>query len=197
LAQPRIAPGEGDDYATFGVLHSRFHEAWSLSLGTWLGVGNDPRYTPTSTFETFPFPSGFGANIHMHGAGTQIAKAAERLDELRNAWLNPPDLIRIVPEVVPGYPDRILPKDTVAAAQLRERTLTNLYNQPPHWLVDAHRDLDAAVAAAYGWPAAISEEEALGKLLDLNLARAASNGPIVEIDPEEDEPNGNGEDAER
>ena len=71
--------------------------------------------------------------------------------------------------MVPGYPDRILPKDTAAAAILRERTLTNLYNQRPQWLADAHRDLDAAVAAAYGWPADIAEEDALAKLLDLNL----------------------------
>ena len=45
-----------DDDTTFGILHSRFHEAWSLRLGTWLGVGNDPRYTPTTTFETSPSP---------------------------------------------------------------------------------------------------------------------------------------------
>ena len=43
-----------DDDTTFGILHSRFHEAWSLRLGTWLGKGNDPRYTPTTTFETSP-----------------------------------------------------------------------------------------------------------------------------------------------
>ena len=35
-----------DDDTTFGILHSRFHEAWSLRLCTWLGKGNDPRYTP-------------------------------------------------------------------------------------------------------------------------------------------------------
>lgn len=46
------------DDATFGILHSRFHELWSLRLCTYLGVGNDPRYTPTTTFETFPFPAG-------------------------------------------------------------------------------------------------------------------------------------------
>jgi type II restriction/modification system DNA methylase subunit YeeA len=103
-----------------------------------------------------------------------IAKAAKRLDELRNAWLNPPDLVKIEPEVVPGYPDRILPKDAQAAVTLKTRTLTNLYNQRPQWLADAHRDLDAAVAAAYDWPADISEEEALAKLLELNLARAGA-----------------------
>ena len=52
-----------DDDTTFGILHSRFHEAWSLRLGTWLGKGNDPRYTPTTTFETFPFPDGLSPDI--------------------------------------------------------------------------------------------------------------------------------------
>ena len=52
-----------DDDTTFGILHSRFHEAWSLRLGTWLGKGNDPRYTPTTTFETFPFPQGLSPNV--------------------------------------------------------------------------------------------------------------------------------------
>jgi type II restriction/modification system DNA methylase subunit YeeA len=47
-----------DDDTTFGILHSRFHGAWSLRLGTWLGVGNDPRYTPSTTFERFPFRKG-------------------------------------------------------------------------------------------------------------------------------------------
>ena len=46
------------DDATLGILHSRFHELWSLRMCTWLGVGNDPRYTPTTCFETFPFPAG-------------------------------------------------------------------------------------------------------------------------------------------
>ena len=46
------------DDTTFGILHSRFHELWSLRMCTWLGVGNDPRYTPTTCFETFPFPAG-------------------------------------------------------------------------------------------------------------------------------------------
>lgn len=171
-----------DDDTSFGILHSRFHESWALRLCTWLGVGNDPRYTPTTTFETFPFPEGLTPNIPAADyAGDPraqaIAKAAKRLDELRNAWLNPPDLVRIEPEVVPGYPDRILPKDTKAAAELKKRTLTNLYNARPQWLADAHRDLDAAVASAYGWPADITEDDALAKLLELNLSRAGASSP--------------------
>lgn len=52
-----------DDDTTFGILHSRFHELWSLRMGTFLGVGNDPRYTPSTTFETFPFPEGLTPDI--------------------------------------------------------------------------------------------------------------------------------------
>jgi type II restriction/modification system DNA methylase subunit YeeA len=166
-----------DDDTSFGILHSRLHEAWALARGAWIGAGNDPTYTPTTTFETFPFPAGLTPNIPASAYADDpraiaVAKGAKRLDELRNAWLNPPDLIDIVPEVVPGYPDRILPKTEEAAAILKKRTLTNLYNQRPQWLADAHRELDAAVAAAYGWPADISEEDALAKLLELNLSRA-------------------------
>jgi type II restriction/modification system DNA methylase subunit YeeA len=116
-----------------------------------------------------------------------IAKAAKRLDELRNAWLNPPDLVKIEPEVVPGYPDRILPKDAQAAVTLKTRTLTNLYNQRPQWLADAHRDLDGAVAAAYGWPSDISEEDALAKLLELNLSRAGRIGESELTEAADDE----------
>lgn len=163
----------------FGVLHSRFHESWTYRTCSWHGVGNDPTYNSAGVFETFPFPAGLTPNTSTNEykndpRAIAIANAAKRLDELRNAWLNPPALIDIVPEVVPSYPDRILPKDVVAAVELKKRTLTNLYNQRPQWLDDAHRDLDAAVAAAYGWPADISEEEALTKLLELNLARAGA-----------------------
>src|SRR6266404_5713877 len=115
-----------------------------------------------------------------------IAEAARRLNELREAWLNPPDLVERVPEVVPGFPDRIVPKNPEAAAALKTRTLTRLYNERPAWLDNAHRDLDAAVAAAYGWPADISEEDALARLLELNLARAsATQGPGLLEEPDD------------
>jgi hypothetical protein len=103
-----------------------------------------------------------------------IAGAARRLDELRSNWLNPRDLVRVEPEVISGYPDRLMPRGVEAAVALRERTLTNLYNQRPKWLSDAHDDLDTAVAKAYGWSANISDDEALARLLKLNLSRPAS-----------------------
>jgi type II restriction/modification system DNA methylase subunit YeeA len=178
LPDSRVNAIAREDGVTFGILQSRFHEAWSLRLGGWHGVGNDPQYTRMG-FETFPFPEGLTPNIPAaeyadDPRAIAIADAARRLNELREAWLNPPDLIERVPEVVAGYPDRIVPVSAKAATILKTRTLTNLYNQRPTWLDNTHRDLDAAVAAAYGWPSDIAEEEALARLLALNLERAAA-----------------------
>jgi len=55
-----------EDDTTFEIQHSRFHELWLLRLCTWLGKGNDPRYRPTTTFETFPFPPGLNAECAGH-----------------------------------------------------------------------------------------------------------------------------------
>ena len=57
-------------------------------------------------------------------------------------------------------------------AELKKRTLTNLYNARPDWLELAHRRLDEAVLDAYGWPADLADEEILARLLALNLERA-------------------------
>ena len=162
-----------DDDVTFGILHSRFHEAWSLRLGTWLGKGNDPRYTPTTTFETFPFPVGLSPNIPAADYAEDpramaIGEAARRLVELRDRWLNPPEWVAWVDEPVPGYPKRPVACDGASAKELKARTLTNLYNARPQWLADAHAALDAAVAVAYGWDAGISEHDVLRELLELN-----------------------------
>ena len=132
-----------DDY-TFGVLHSRVHELWALAQGTQLETR--PRYTPTTTFETFPFPRPTDTQREA------IADAARDLDRLRTGWLNPPGL---------------------SDADLAKRTLTNLYNARPTWLAQAHERLDVAVLAAYGWFADIDREDLLARLLVLNLARAA------------------------
>ena len=162
-----------DDDTTFGILHSRFHEIWSLRLGSWLGKGNDPRYTPTTTFETFPFPKGLSPDVPAADYASDpraeaIADAARRLVELRDRWLNPPEWVEWVEEPVPGYPARPVPRDDRAAKALKRRTLTNLYNARPQWLVDAHAQLDAAVAAAYDWPSDITDDAALRELLVRN-----------------------------
>ena len=138
-----VAIARDDDY-TFGVLHSRFHELWALAMGTQLE--SRPRYTPTTCFETFPFPEPDEAQR------AAIAAVAGRLNQLREGWLNPPN---------------------ATASELKKRTLTNLYNQRPTWLANDHAALDAAVAAAYGWSDGLSDVDILERLLALNLQRAA------------------------
>ena len=143
-----IAIARDDDY-TFGVLHSRFHEVWALAMGTQLE--SRPRYTPTTCFETFPFPEPDDAQR------ASIAESAARLNQLREGWLNPVD--------ANGNP-------ALNAKDLSRRTLTNLYNQRPAWLANAHAALDAAVADAYGWPASLDGAAILERLLALNLQRS-------------------------
>ena len=154
-----IVVARADAY-TLGVLHSRVHELWSLRMGTRLGLGNDPRYTPTTTFETFPFPwplttTELDADQRAHRDA--IAGAAEALVDLRERWLAPPD---------------------ASAKELARRTLTRLYNARPSWLQDAHAALDAAVLAAYGWPADLTDEEVnrLRGWVDANLRVEGDKG---------------------
>ena len=180
------------DDSTFGVLHSRLHELWARSQGTQLRERESGfRYTPTTCFETFPFPR---PTPEQEAA---IAQAARELDELRNRWLNPTEWTREEALEFPGSVDgpwarylhdpddrgigivrypRLIPRDTECAKKLAARTLTNLYNQRPTWLDLAHRRLDEAVFAAYGWPPELADDEILERLLSLNLERAAAEG---------------------
>ncbi len=136
-----------DDYF-FGVLHSKAHELWALRHGT--ALTDRPRYTPTTTFETFPLPWPPGQEPADDPRVEAIAEAARELVARRERWLNP---------------------EGASERELKRRTLTNLYNARPTWLDLAHRRLDAAVLAAYGWPADLGGEALLGRLLALNLAR--------------------------
>ena len=121
---------------------------------------------------------------------TAIAEMARELNELRERWLNPPEWTREEVLEFPGTPGgpwsryiapgtntvrypRIVPKDEASAALLKKRTLTNLYNERPAWLDLAHKKLDAAVFAAYGWDAAMTDDDLLAALLALNQERAA------------------------
>ncbi|REJ89646.1 MAG: class I SAM-dependent DNA methyltransferase [Planctomycetota bacterium] len=189
-----VAFAKDDDY-TFGLLHSRIHEVWARAQGTQLRERESGfRYTPTTCFETFPFPEATEAQREA------IADAACKLNQLRSAWLSPPEWTRTDVLEFPGSVDgpwkryidgasverqgargvgtvrypRIVAKDEDCAKRLRKRTLTNLYNERPTWLELAHRKLDEAVFAAYGWDAGMGDEELLEKLLGLNLERAGA-----------------------
>ena len=180
-----------DQYDAFGVLQSRCHELWSISNASRHGIGNDPTYNSTTCYQTFPFPEPTAAQRDA------IADAAKELDTLRTNWLNPSDWTRqevlTFPASVDGpwaryvtspnaqgigtvrYP-RTVPADDAAAKKLAKRTLTNLYNERPTWLDLAHKRLDEAVFAAYGWPTNLSDEDLLSRLLALNLERAGGEG---------------------
>jgi type II restriction/modification system DNA methylase subunit YeeA len=176
------------DDSFLGILQSRLHEVWALRQCTVLG-GNTPRYGPSHCFETFPLPTMSPAQQ------SAICALASDLDSRRNNWLNPPEWTRQEILEFPGtvggpwdryidpttivdrgefklgtvkYP-RLIPRDADSAAKLAKRTLTNLCNQRPTWLADAHRRLDEAVLAAYGWPADLTDEQILERLLELNL----------------------------
>jgi hypothetical protein len=235
-----VAFTRSDDYF-FGILHSRFHEVWSLAQGTQLREKESGfRYTPTTCFETFPFPFADDLTNPVDNAEAAldaakhyahitlredpvpyrtgkpqkkspaelraaIAEAAQELNELRERWLNPPewtqDTVLQFPGSVDGpwaryifpksvdkktgmgkviYP-RLEPRDADCAAKLKDRTLTKLYNDRPAWLDLAHKKLDAAVAAAYGFPADLPDEQILEKLLALNLERAAEEAKAAKI----------------
>ncbi len=165
-----VAIARDDDYF-FGILHSRIHEIWALRTGSTLGPAR--RYTPTTTFETFPFPWSPGQEDESHPAHAAISAAAKQLHAERAAWQSPAGM---------------------SENQLKDRTLTKLYNALQVWrgesdirvkpaaadfaprLDELHRALDEAVCAAYGWEAAVlaDEEELLRRLLALNLQRAAA-----------------------
>jgi type II restriction/modification system DNA methylase subunit YeeA len=167
-----------DDDTSFGILQSRIHSLWALKVGTRLE--DRPRYTSTTTFRTFPFPEGLlprvpSAKYAKDPRAKRIAVAARRLNELRENWLNPPELVDRIPEILPGYPDRLKPKTSATQAELKKRTLTNLYNSNPPWLVHAHIELDEAVAAAYEWEWPLGDEEILKRLFALNQARSSAS----------------------
>ncbi|MGE5601456.1 MAG: class I SAM-dependent DNA methyltransferase, partial [Nitrososphaerales archaeon] len=130
--QQTLVFARDDDYF-IGVLQSRAHELWARRTGTQLREAESGfRYTPTTTFETYPFPWPPGKEPTDDPRVIAIADAARDLVAKRDAWLNPPG---------------------ASEAELKKRTLTNLYNARPEWLKLSHRKLDEAVLAAYGWPA--------------------------------------------
>lgn len=181
-----VVPGDAlvvvarDDDTTIGILQSRIHEVWALRTGS--SLEDRPRYTPTTCFEPFPFPEGMTPNVPAADfSGNQNAKAiaasAQDLLKLREHYLNPPewtDWVATAEEEAAGFPKRPMPK-LGYESKLKERTLTNLYNARPPWLIMAHENLDSAVAAAYGWNdygPDMTAGEILKRLLEMNKVRS-------------------------
>ena len=169
-----------DDDVTFGILHSRFHEAWSLRLGSWLGKGNDPRYTPTTTVETFPFPEGLSPNIPATDyaddpRAVAIGEAARRLVELRARWLNPPEWVGV------GWTSRFRAIRSARLPVTRRRRRNSRPARSPTCTMSAHNGLSMPTRHSTlpsRWPTGGTREfwreEAFAQMLTLNNNRLRS-----------------------
>ncbi len=162
-----------DDAYFLGVLSSRIHVVWALATGGRLGVGNDPRYNKTRCFETFPFPDPDEAlKARIRSLGEQLDAHRKRQQELYPT-LTMTGMYNVLEKLRAG--EALSAKEKV----IHEQGLVSVLKQ-------IHDDLDAAVAAAYGWPVDLSDEEILQRLVDLNAERAAeeARGVVRWLRPE-------------
>ena len=149
-----------DDAFHLGVLSSNIHLTWALRAGGWLGVGNDPRYSKSRCFDPFPFPD------PDERLKAEIADIAEKLDAHRKTVQSKyPDvtlteMYNVLEKLRSG--GELSPREEIVKAEALVLVLK-----------DYHDELDAAVLRAYGWPAGLSDEQVLERLVALNRERAA------------------------
>ena len=124
-------------------------------MATGTSVGPTPRYTPTTGFETFPFPR---PTLEQRQT---IEKAAVYLETVRTHLKSKELTLTEMYNALEQY--RAAPSPTHVAFSLHK----------------AHESLDVAVCAAYGWDGVPSKEEMLERLLALNLERAAAQGVVA------------------
>ncbi|WP_454268909.1 class I SAM-dependent DNA methyltransferase [Roseovarius sp. MBR-51] len=163
----------------FAVLSSRCHEVWSLSAGSWLGVGNDPVYAKSKCFDPFPFPDLTEAQkVRLRSLGEQL-DAHRKAQQKAHPKLTLTGMYNVLEKL--RAKERIEGKDR----EIYDQGLIGI-------LRDLHDQIDAAVAEAYGWPADLSDDEILHRLVDLNRTRAAeeARGHIRYLRPEYQNPQG-------
>ena len=163
-----------DDAYALGVLSSRLHVPWAIASGGRLGMGDDPRYSKSRCFDPFPFPADVSEALMA-----KIRAEAEALDALRKRVLANHDdltLTRLYNVLEALKEGRAL---TEAERDMHGRGLVTLIRQH-------HDAIDALVAQAYGWPADLSDEDILTRLVALNQKRAAeeAKGLIRWLRPE-------------
>jgi hypothetical protein len=130
-----------DDYV-MGVMTSRMHEVWARSRPS--SIKGDLRYTPSTMFETFPFPPEPAPAMRHAVAAASQALHGRRGELCLGAGI--------------GLTELYNRADDGAFAQLRA----------------LHESLDAAVASAYGWPdEARADDAVLARLIELSQAVAA------------------------
>ncbi|SFH13906.1 class I SAM-dependent DNA methyltransferase [Pontibacter chinhatensis] len=147
------------DAFILGVLSSQIHIKWALATGSNLG-GNTPRYIKSSCFETFPFPAATEAQKEQIRGITEQLDAHRKQRQAQHPTLTITDMYNVLEKLRSG--EALTPKEQ----KTHEQGLVSI-------LLQLHQELDAAVAAAYGWPANLPEEAILERLVALNKARTA------------------------
>ena len=168
-----------DDAHALGVLSSHIHVVWALAAGGRLGVGNDPRYNKSRCFETFPFPDA------TESQRARIRELGEALDAHRKRQqAQHPDL------TMTGMYNVLEKLRSGEALTKKEQTIHE--QGLVSVLKELHDDLDAAVFDSYGWPADLTDEAILERLVALNAERAAEErqGLIRWLRPEYQCPEG-------
>lgn len=172
-----------------GVLSSKVHADWALTAGGRLGVGNDPVYSKSTCFETFPFPAeDTGLTPELT---ERIRQLAEQLDAHRKT--QQADHPTLTLTGMYNVLDKLRSGEALSAKDktIHEQGLVSV-------LRTLHDELDAAVLQAYGWsdlgPVPWADEAAratwtdtlLQRLVDLNTRRAAeeASGTVRWLRPE-------------
>lgn len=148
-----------DGAATLAVLSSRAHTIWAPVLGGWLGYGNDPRYSKSRCFDPFPFPDPSDALREKLRAGGEELDATRKKVLTEHPDLTLTGLYNVLEKLKAGEP---LPEKD---EDVKTRGLVLI-------LKELHETIDRLTAEAYGWPADLSDEAILERLVALNAERA-------------------------
>ena len=180
LADQGLVVIASDDVYLLGVLSSRVHVCWALAQGGRLGMGNDPRYNNTRCFETFPFPDA------DESQKARVRLIAESLHEHRKRVLDEHNELMLT-----QLYNVMAALNSGATLTAKERLIHD--KGLVGVLRELHAELDSVVAEAYGWPGALSDEELLMRLVELNAKRVAEEkvGIIRWLRPSYQNPEGN------
>ena len=168
-----------DDAYFLGVLSSRIHVTWALAAGSRLGVGNDPVYVKSTCFEPFPFPNATEAQRRTIRELAESLDAHRKRQQAQHPELTLTGMYNVLEKLRAGEPLTDKERD------VHTQGLVSV-------LKEIHDDLDAAVAGAYGWPAGLTDEEVLERLVALDRERAAeeAQGLVRWLRPEYQDPEG-------
>ena len=173
-----------EDAYCLGLLSARIHVIWALAAGGRMGVGNDPRYNKTRCFEPFPFPDateGQKARIRALGEALDVHRKRQ---QAQHPKLTITDMYNVLEKLRSG--ETLTEKEKT----IHEQGLVSVLHQ-------IHQELDAEVSEAYGWPATLTDEELLERLVALNAERAAEErrGVVRWLRPEFQNPQAGGQTA--